>query len=235
MRATSRWVVRSISVSASVVSPVLASADRSEPGTARRQTRARNLAHPSIPKSSQSTSSCGGLTWRWARRRASAPWSSRISSGATRLPLDLDILVPPRRIIPWVKSRWNGSRSPAGATPTSARALVKKRAYMRWRMACSTPPMYWSTGSQRAAASGEKGASSFHGSANRRKYQDESTKVSMVSVSRRAGPPQAGHEAFRKPSWVVSGDCPVGMNSTSSGRSTGSWPTGTGCSPQPSQ
>ena len=30
----------------------------------------------------------------------------------------------------------------------SASALVKKRAYIRWRIACSTPPMYWSTGIQ---------------------------------------------------------------------------------------
>ena len=104
---------------------------------------------PSMPTPSQSTSSCGGPTKRWARRSASAPSASRISSGATRLPFDLDILSPPRRIIPWVNSRVNGSRSSLGATPRSASALVKKRAYIRWRMACSTPPMYWSTGIQR--------------------------------------------------------------------------------------
>ena len=131
------------------------------------------------------------------------------------MPLDVDILTPPRRSIPWVNRRAKGSRNPLGATPRSARAFVKKRAYMRWRMACSTPPMYWSTGSQRAAAAGSKGASSHPGSVKRRKYQEESTKVSMVSVSRRAAPPQDGQVAARKPSWVVSGERPVGLNSTS--------------------
>ncbi len=56
-------------------------------------------------------------------------------------------------------------------------------------MACSIPPMYWSTGIQRRAAAGSKGRSSLKGSQNRRKYQLESTNVSMVSVSRRGGPP----------------------------------------------
>ncbi len=124
--------------------------------------------------------------------------------------------------MPWVKSRENGSRSSLGATPRSASALVKKRAYIRCKMACSTPPMYWSTGIQASAAANENGSASFQGSVKRRKYQDESTKVSMVSVSRRAGPPQAGHVVCRKPSWNCRGDWPVGRNSTSSGASTGS-------------
>ncbi len=49
------------------------------------------------------------------------------------------------------------------------------------------PPMYWSTGSQWSTAARSVGASSRVGSVKRAKYQDESTKVSMVSVSRRAG------------------------------------------------
>ena len=62
----------------------------------------------------------------------------------------------------------------------------------------------------------------------RRKYHDESTKVSMVSVSRVAGPPQIGQVVLRNSGLVASGDCPVGRNSTSSGASTGSWSVGHG-------
>ena len=91
-----------------------------------------------------------------------------ISSGATRLPFDFDIFAPSRRIMPWVKSRRNGSRSSAGATSRSASALVKKRAYIRWSTACSAPPMYWSTGIHAATTSRWKGASSHHGSQKRR-------------------------------------------------------------------
>ncbi len=38
----------------------------------------------------------------------------------------------------------------------------------------------------------DAGVRALCGSAKRAKYQDESTKVSIVSVSRRAGPPQCG-------------------------------------------
>jgi len=41
-------------------------------------------------------------------------------------------------------------------------------------------------------AAGTVGSSVTQGSVKRAKYQDESTKVSMVSVSRRPGPPQTG-------------------------------------------
>ena len=58
-------------------------------------------------------------------------------------------------------------------------------------------------------------------SAKRRKYHEESTKVSMVSVSRRAGPPQSGQGVFKKPGWSTSGERPVGMKATSSGKPTG--------------
>ena len=75
------------------------------------------------------------------------------------LPRDLDILAPSRVIMPWVKSRANGSWK--SRWPRSASAFVKKRAYIRCRIACSTPPMYWSTGIQRASTSGSHGASSL--------------------------------------------------------------------------
>jgi hypothetical protein len=76
----------------------------------------------------------------------SAPKRSTYSAGLTVLPRDLDILAPSRVIIPWVKRLAKGSRS--SNRPTSCSAFTKKRAYIRCRIACSTPPMYWSTGIQ---------------------------------------------------------------------------------------
>ena len=43
----------------------------------------------------------------------------------------------------------------------SASAFTKKRAYIRCRIACSTPPMYWSTGIQRSRTSRSHAASSL--------------------------------------------------------------------------
>ena len=71
---------------------------------------------------------------------------STYSAGLTVLPFDLDIFAPSRVIIPWVKRFMNGSC--ASSRPMSVSALQKKRAYIRCRIACSTPPMYWSTGIQ---------------------------------------------------------------------------------------
>src|SRR5215217_9760125 len=76
--------------------------------------------------------------------------------------------------------------------PMSYSTLVKKRLYIRCRTACSLPPTYWYVGIQRRAASGSNGPSVYSGEMYRRKYQDESTKVSIVSVSRSAGPPHCG-------------------------------------------
>src|SRR3954451_8943312 len=112
-------------------------------------------------------------------------------AGLITLPFDLDIFAPSRVIMPWVKSALNGSG--ASISPMSDRAFVKNRAYIRWRIACSPPPMYWSTGIHWASTSLSHGASSLSGSQYRRKYHEESTKVSIVSVSRSAGPPQRGH------------------------------------------
>ena len=42
------------------------------------------------------------------------------------------------------------------------------------------------------------------------KYQEESTKVSIVSVSRRAGPPQRGHSVATQSSAAASGLLPCG-------------------------
>src|ERR1700678_1499930 len=98
-------------------------------------------------------------------------------------------------------------------------------------MACSMPPMYWPTGIQRSAASLSTGASVSQGSQKRRKYQDESTNVSIVSVSRSAGLPQIGHVVHRNAGSKRKGDSPVGKNSTSSGSSNGRSLSGKGTIP----
>ena len=76
------------------------------------------------------------------------------------------------------------------------------------------PPIYWSTGIQYDAASLSNGTSSELGEQYLKKYQDESTKVSMVSVSLRAAPPHLGHVVSIKVCEVASG-LPLPVNSTS--------------------
>src|SRR5262249_26822562 len=115
--------------------------------------------------------------------------------------------------------------------------LIKNREYIRCRMACSTPPTYRSTGAQRRTASTSNGPCRYPGEQYRRKYQEESTKVSMVSVSRRAAPPHLGHSVLTQSSAAASGETPLGARSCPrrSGSTTGSCSSGTGTSPQPSQ
>ncbi len=67
------------------------------------------------------------------------------------------------------------------------------------------------------------------------KYHEEHMKVSIVSVSRRAGPSHSGQVVCTNSSESSSGDWPVGRNSTSYGSSTGSWSSGTGTVPHWSQ
>src|SRR5262245_35115426 len=119
--------------------------------------------------------------------------------------------------------------------PRSRSTLVRNRAYSKCRMACSIPPQYKSTGVQVAARSGENGSLLSWGLVYRNQYQDESTNVSSVSVSRRAGPPHCGQVAFRNRWCVPSGLWPVGVNSASSGNSTGSSSTDNGIMTQESQ
>ena len=110
-----RWIRRCAARSTSAAASPSAAGTASDWPDRRAATRAAGSAQqPSTPTPSQSTSSPGGPTNRWARRRASAPSVSKISSGATRLPFDFDIFVPPRRIMPWVNSRANGSRRSVG-------------------------------------------------------------------------------------------------------------------------
>ena len=59
-------------------------------------------------------------------------------------------------------------------------------------------------------------------------------KVSKVSVSRSAAPPQVGQVVLRHAGSALIGE-PVPMNATSSGSNTGSCSSGTGTAPQPSQ
>ena len=82
-----------------------------------------------------------------------------MEAGETTLPRDLLILAPSLVTIPWVKSDWKGSWKSSWSR--SASALVKKRAYMRCRIACSTPPMYWSTGIHSRSAERSQAARSL--------------------------------------------------------------------------
>src|SRR6185295_9960156 len=101
--------------------------------------------------------------------------------------------------------------------------------------AWESPPMYWSTGVHRAVMLESNGRFSLRGSQYRKKYHDESTNVSIVSVSRRAGRSHFGHVVFTNPATPTSGDSPVPVKSAVSGNSTGNWSIGTGTMPQCSQ
>ena len=85
-----------------------------------------------------------------------------MEAGETTLPLDLLILEPSLVTIPWVNRAWKGSWK--SRWPRSASALVKKRAYIRCRIACSTPPMYWSTGIHSFSTAGSQAARSLEAS-----------------------------------------------------------------------
>ncbi len=61
--------------------------------------------------------------------------------------------------------------------------------------------------------------------------------MSIVSVSRRAGPPHLGHSVLTQSSAAASGETPLGTRSwpRRSGRTTGSWSSATGTSPHDAQ
>src|ERR1035437_8762818 len=86
--------------------------------------------------------------------------------------------------------------------------------------ACSGPPTYWSTGSSLSAIALSMGRFMFFASQYLIKYHDESTNVSMVSVSLRAAPPHFGHVTFMNDCDLSSG-LPLPVNSTSRGSITG--------------
>ena len=142
------------------------------------------------------------------RRTVSAPYRSTSSSGSWTLPRDLLIRSPSApRIWPWLNRRMNGSRS--RTSPTSAIAFVKNRLYIRCMTACSAPPVYWSTGVQRSVMARSTGPSIRSGDRYRNQYHEESMNVSIVSVSRRAGPWQRGHVVDRNASSWLSGLSPL--------------------------
>ena len=101
-------------------------------------------------------------------------------------------------------------------------------------MACSIPPTYTSTGIHLFTFSALKGACLLWASRYRRKYQEESKKVSRVSTSLVAGLLQVGHVVLTKEGMWESGYIfySVSLWSSNSGSSTRSWET---CWPQESQ
>jgi hypothetical protein len=111
-----------------------------------RQTRLRKRYAPSTPWSLHSRSRSTGAAKRMKRRAVSAPYFAMISSGETTLPFDFDIFEPSLRTMPCVSRFVNGSSK--STRPASCSTFVKKREYRRCRMACSMPPIYWSTGAQ---------------------------------------------------------------------------------------
>src|SRR5437867_3830637 len=78
-------------------------------------------------------------------------------------------------------------------------------------------------------------ALSYFGSTYRYMYQDESTNVSIVSVSRRAGPPHFGQVVFTNSGVAAKGDPPSPVSLTLSGSTTGSSLSGIGTIPSFSQ
>ncbi len=96
-----------------------------------------------------------------------------------------------------------------------------------------TPPVYCATGSHRFASSVSKATSSRCGDTKRRKYHEESKNVSIVSVSRVAGPPHVGQVVATQSVAPPSGEVPLGVRSrpAESGSRMGSWSSGTATSP----
>src|SRR5215472_7845920 len=200
-----------------------------------RITRPRNFTEASGRTSAQSTSSSGGLANSIVSLIESTPCAASCSPRSTPLPSDLDIALPWLITCPWLTRARNGSTK--STMPMSHSTLMKNLLYSRCNIACSTPPTYRSIGHHRRTASTSNGPNSYCGEQYRRKYQDESTNVSIVSVSRRAGPAHLGHWVFTQSPAAASGEIPFGARSSPrrSGSSTGSWSSGTGTSPQPSQ
>ena len=80
------------------------------------------------------------------------------SSGITTLPRLFDIFAPSLMISPCLRKRANGSSK--SMSPRSCSTIVMKRLYSRCSTACSSPPMYMSTGSHFRVSSGSKATSS---------------------------------------------------------------------------
>ncbi len=202
----SRWVALWTSSSAGAGGRSTTVARSTSP-VPRRHTRARKRRQPSIISSVcsvQSKSSAGGPTNRWNRRSASAPTRVEVLGRSDQVALGLGHLGPAHadhalgeqaleRLPQPARSKPDVAEGPgveAGVEQVqdgvldAADVLVDGHPVARPRRGRRVPP-------------------AVQGSQKRRKYHDESTKVSMVSVSRSAGPPHVGQVVCRKPSWYL--------------------------------
>jgi hypothetical protein len=101
--------------------------------------------------------------------------------------------------------------------------------------ACSAPPVYKSTGNQYFTLAALKEALLVLGLVYLKKYQEEHMKVSIVSVSLRAGPEHLGQAVLTNDWQYFRGDSPVGLNSALGGSKTGKSSSGTATMPHLSQ
>ena len=200
--------------------------DPSASPVASRHTRSRKWRQPSMTSSVwsvQSKSSAGGPTNRWKIRNESAPTRVEVLLGRDQVAFGLghfravhaDHALGEQSLERLLRPLWaTAPRRPERGCRSGRTAGARWRARCR---RCTGRPA--SSARRRCRRPGRR---SSHGSQKRRKYQDESTNVSMVSVSRSARWPQRGHVVHRNAASLRNGDSPVGRNSTSSGSSTGS-------------
>ena len=128
-------------------------------------------------------------------RSASAPYLASMSSGSTTLPFDFDMTAPSLSTMPCVSRRVNGS-SKCQQSDVAQHPREEPRVQQVQNRVLDAAAVEVDRHPVRRRLRVENGSSVFFGSQNRRKYHDESTNVSIVSVSRRAGPPHFGHVTF---------------------------------------
>src|SRR3989344_3041421 len=140
-------------------------------------------------------------------RTVSAPSSLTILSGSTTLPRLLLIFCPsgPKMSPRFILTKYGSSQE---TSPRSFMAFIQNLEYNKCMVVCSAPPEYLATGIHFFIFARDAKTFLFFGSVYRKKYHDESTNVSMVSVSRSAEPPHFGHFAFIHFSALASGDLP---------------------------
>ena len=149
----------------------------------------------------QSTSSAGGPTKRWKRRRASAPTDVQVARRCHQVALGLGHLGPVHADHPLGEERAKGSRSAVGSQPDVGEGLGVEAGVEQVEDGVLDPADVLVDRHPVAGDVRVEGRVRCPGSVKRRKYHDESTKVSMVSVSRVAGPPQIGQVVCRNPGW----------------------------------
>ena len=107
----------------------------------------KNFLHPLIEAVSHGAACSKSPINSSYNLNVSAPYSKTTSSGLTTFPRDLLIFSPfCPRIIPWLVLFLYGSMS--STTPMSYKNLCQNLEYNRWRVVCSIPPLYQSTGIQ---------------------------------------------------------------------------------------